>query len=49
MQAAVKVVSSNEQESMSRGIEELKAFKAEMKGVVDLEISDRLSLDTRVR
>lgn len=49
VQASIKVASSNEQESMNKGIEELKQFKAEMKGVIDLEISERLSLDTRVR
>lgn len=31
------------------GINELKAFKDLMKGVVEMEVGDRLALDTRAR
>jgi len=49
LQTSVRVGNANEQETVGRGIEELKVLKGELKGVVDLEIGDRLSLDTRVR
>ena len=31
------------------GMNELKAFKEAMKGVVDMEVGDRLALDARFR
>ncbi|KAK6358829.1 Mediator of RNA polymerase II transcription subunit 18 [Orbilia brochopaga] len=49
LQASIKVSNANEQEAMNKGVEELKTLKNELRGVVDLEIGDRLSLDTRVR
>ncbi|KAK6499564.1 Mediator of RNA polymerase II transcription subunit 18 [Arthrobotrys musiformis] len=49
LQASIKVLSANEQETMNKGVEELKAIRAELKGVIELEPGDRLSLDTRVR
>ncbi|KAF3936667.1 hypothetical protein ABW19_dt0209596 [Dactylella cylindrospora] len=49
LQASIKVHNANEQDTMARGVEELKTLKSELKGVVDLEVGDRLSLDTRVR
>ncbi|KAI9831426.1 MAG: hypothetical protein M1819_005025 [Sarea resinae] len=49
LQASVRVQDGNKPESMTLGISELRAFKEMMKGVVDLDVADRLSLDTRVR
>ncbi|EGX46188.1 hypothetical protein AOL_s00110g12 [Orbilia oligospora ATCC 24927] len=49
LQASIKVSSANEQETMNKGVEELKTIRAELKGVIELEPGDRLSLDTRVR
>ncbi|KAK6518837.1 Mediator of RNA polymerase II transcription subunit 18 [Arthrobotrys megalospora] len=49
LQASIKVLSANEQETMNKGVEELKTLRAELKGVIELEPGDRLSLDTRVR
>ncbi|EPS35711.1 hypothetical protein H072_10874 [Dactylellina haptotyla CBS 200.50] len=49
LQASIKVFSANEQETMNKGVEELKILRNELRGVVDLEPGDRLSLDTRVR
>ncbi|KAK6524318.1 Mediator of RNA polymerase II transcription subunit 18 [Orbilia ellipsospora] len=49
LQASIKVLSANEQETMNKGVEELKMLRNELKGVADLELGDRLSLDTRVR
>ncbi|RVD89206.1 uncharacterized protein DFL_000223 [Arthrobotrys flagrans] len=49
LQASIKVLSANEQETMNKGVEELKTIRAELKGVIELEPGDRLSLDTRVR
>ncbi|EWC45831.1 hypothetical protein DRE_04838 [Drechslerella stenobrocha 248] len=49
LQASIKVFSANEQETMNKGVEALKTLKNELKGIVDLEVGDRLSLDTRVR
>lgn len=36
-------------ELMTRGIKELLALKEMLKGVVELAVVDRLSLDTRVK
>ena len=49
LQASIRIQDGSKPESMSMGINELKAFKEMMKGVVDLEIGDRLALDTRVK
>ncbi|KAF3915878.1 hypothetical protein AA313_de0202524 [Arthrobotrys entomopaga] len=49
LQASTRVLSANEQETMNKGVEELKMLRNELRGVVDLEPGDRLSLDTRVR
>jgi mediator of RNA polymerase II transcription subunit 18, fungi type len=49
LQSSVRVLDGSKPESMALGINELKAFKDQMKGVVDLEVGDRLALDTRVR
>lgn len=39
----------NKPELMTRGVNELMALKDMLKGVVDINVGDRLSLDTRVR
>jgi len=49
LQASVRVQDGSKPEGMTLAINELKTFKDLMKGVVDLEVGDRLSLDTRVR
>ena len=49
LQASVRVQDGTKPESMTLGINELRALKDTMKGIVDLEIGDRLALDTRVR
>ena len=49
LQASIRVQDGNKPEIMSMGINELKAFKDLMKGVVEMEVGDRLALDTRAR
>ncbi|KAI9801291.1 MAG: Mediator of RNA polymerase II transcription subunit 18 [Piccolia ochrophora] len=49
LQTFVHVQDGSKPESMAAGINELKGFKDLVKGVVDLEIGDRLALDTRVK
>ncbi|KAI9793512.1 MAG: Mediator of RNA polymerase II transcription subunit 18 [Peltula sp. TS41687] len=49
LQASVRVQDGSVPESMSVGITELLAFKEMMKGVVDLEVGDRLAMDTRLK
>lgn len=49
LQASARVQDGTKPESINLGINELKAFKDMMKGVVELEIGDRLALDTRVK
>ena len=49
MEASVKVRDGQDLKTMSKGVEELVAFRDVMRGCVDLEVGDRLSLDTRVR
>ena len=49
LQASIRVQDGNKPESMSMGINELKAFKDLMKGVVEMEVGDRLALDSRAR
>lgn len=36
-------------ESLNTGANELKGFKELLKGMCDLEVAERLALDTRVR
>ena len=48
LQASALVQDGTKPESITLGINELKVFKDMMKGVVELEIGDRLALDTRV-
>ncbi|KAI9806186.1 MAG: hypothetical protein M1825_006301 [Sarcosagium campestre] len=49
LQSSICVLDGSKPESMTVGINELKRFKEMMKGVVDLEIGDRLALDTRLK
>ncbi|KAI9815121.1 MAG: Mediator of RNA polymerase II transcription subunit 18 [Pycnora praestabilis] len=49
LQASVRVQDGNKPESMTLGINELRGFKELMKGVLDMEVGDRLALDTRVK
>ncbi len=49
LQAAVRVQDGSKVETMTKGVNELLNLKETLKGVVDLEMGDRLALDTRVR
>lgn len=49
LQAALRVSDGTKPELMTRGITELLALKEMLKGVVELSVGERLSLDTRVR
>ncbi|KAI9829082.1 MAG: Mediator of RNA polymerase II transcription subunit 18 [Thelocarpon impressellum] len=49
LQASIRVHDGSKPESMTLGINELKGLKDVMRGVVDLEVGDRLALDTRFR
>ncbi|KAK3171196.1 NRPS [Lepraria neglecta] len=49
LQAAVRVPDGSKVETMSKGVNELLSLKETLKGVVELEMGERLALDTRVR
>ena len=49
LQASLRIQDGSKPESISVGINELKAFKEMMRGVVDLDIGDRLALDPRLK
>ena len=49
LQATVRVQDGSKIETMTKGANELMALKETLKGVIDLEMAERLSLDTRVR
>ena len=49
MEASVKVRDGQDLKTMSKGVEALVGFRDVLWGCVDLEIGERLSLDTRVR
>jgi mediator of RNA polymerase II transcription subunit 18, fungi type len=49
LQAAIRVQDGSKPELIAAAMSELMAFRDAMRGVVDLEIGDRLALDTRVR
>lgn len=49
LQASVRVQDGSKPEIMTLGINELQAFKDMMKGIIDLEVGDRLAMDTRVK
>ena len=49
LQAAVRIQDGSKVETMTKGTNELLALKEMLKGVVDMEVGDRLALDTRVK
>lgn len=49
LEAKVRVLDFNNQAVLEEAVTELKDFQKQMKGCVELDIPDRLSLDTRVR
>lgn len=49
LQAAVRVASNTDVENINVGVAELRALKESLKGVCELEVVERLALDTRVR
>lgn len=49
LQASVRVQDGSKVETVQRGASELLGLRETLKGVVELEVVDRLSLDTRVR
>ncbi|KAI9733234.1 MAG: Mediator of RNA polymerase II transcription subunit 18 [Cirrosporium novae-zelandiae] len=49
LQASVRVQDGSKPEGMTLGVNELRNFKDLMRGVVELEVGDRLSLDARSR
>ena len=49
LQAAVRVMDGSKVETMVRGGEELWGLRDVLRGCVDLEVVERLALDTRVR
>ena len=49
LQAAIRVKDGGKPETMTIAINELTNFRDLMKGAVDLEVADRLALDTRLR
>lgn len=49
LEAKVRVQEFNNTAVLEGGVNELKAFQAQMKGCVDLSLADRLAMDTRVK
>ena len=49
LQASVRVQDGSKVETMTKGVNELMGLKEMLKGCVELEMGDRLALDTRVR
>ncbi|KAK4691231.1 hypothetical protein P7C71_g5721, partial [Lecanoromycetidae sp. Uapishka_2] len=49
LQASVRVEDGSKVETMTRGVNELLNLKETLKGVVELEMKNRLALDTRAR
>ena len=45
----MKVQDGSRPDIMSKGIQELLALKEALRGCVELEVGERLALDTRVR
>ena len=48
-QATVRVQDGSKVEIMTKGVNELMSLKETLKGVLELEMAERLALDTRVR
>ena len=49
LQAAIRIADGSKPESMALGIDELKGIRESLQGIVNLEVGDRLALDTRVK
>ena len=49
LKAAVRVLSANDVESGNGAVDELRRVKDMLRGVCDLEVVERLALETRVR
>lgn len=49
LKVAVRVQSNHDVEGLNTAVNELKGFKDLLKGMCDLEVAERLALDTRVR
>ena len=49
LQASIRIADGTKPDTMTVGINELKAFKDTMRGVVDMVVGERLALDTRVK
>ena len=49
IQASIRVQDGSKVEMVNRGMTELLNVKETLKGVVDLDVGDRLAMDTRVR
>ena len=49
LQATVRVQDGSKVDIMAKGATELLSLKETLKGVIDLEMADRLSLDPRIR
>ena len=49
LQAGVKVQDGSKVEIMNKGMNELLNLKETLKGVVNLDVGDRLAMDTRVK
>lgn len=49
LQAAVSVADTSRPEVVSRATSELLHFRSIMRGIVDMRVVERLSLDTRVK
>lgn len=49
LQVTLRVQDGSKIENVNKGANELFALKETLRGVVELEMADRLSLDTRVR
>ena len=49
LQASIRVQDGSKVELVNRGMTELLNLKETLKGVVELEVGDRLAMDTRMR
>ena len=49
LQASIRVQDGTKPESMTFAMAELTSFRDVMRGIVDMEVGDRLALDTRYR
>jgi mediator of RNA polymerase II transcription subunit 18, fungi type len=49
LEAKIRVQDLNTPNIVDSGVQELKRFKNQLKGCVDLNVPDRLKLDTRIK